>query len=162
MYQSLSPRQTPVSPRLRKAYGMRLVREPLLVPSSVPHRTPVRNPREVFDFMRGFVAQESVESFWAIPLNTQHQCVAPVVITRGLVNSSLVHPREVFRAMIAANAMAVVLCHNHPSGDPTPSADDRVITQQLVVAGRLLDLPIYDHVIIGDHRYVSFAEAGLL
>jgi DNA repair protein RadC len=64
--------------------------------------------------------------------------------------------------MIAANAASVILCHNHPSGDPTPSSDDRRVTTQLVAAGRLLDIPVHDHVIIGDGRYVSFAESGLL
>jgi DNA repair protein RadC len=76
------------------------------------------------------------------------------------VNSSLVHPREVFRAAIIANASAVILVHNHPSGAPTPSADDQAVTEQLTAAGRLLDIPVHDHVVMGAHRYVSFAEAG--
>ena len=86
----------------------------------------------------------------------------PTVITRGILNASLVHPREVFQAAILAGAAAVILVHNHPSGDPTPSADDRVVTDQLVAAGRLLDVPVHDHVIVGRGRYTSFAEAGLL
>src|SRR2546429_585004 len=84
------------------------------------------------------------------------------LITRGILNSSLVHPREVFRAAIAEAAAGIIVVHNHPSGDPTPSADDRAVTRQLVEAGRLLDLPVYDHVIVGGDRYVSFAETGLL
>jgi DNA repair protein RadC len=68
----------------------------------------------------------------------------------------------VFREAIAERAAAVVLVHNHPSGDPTPSAEDRAVTQQLVAAGRLLDIPVHDHVIIGRGRYMSFAESGLL
>ena len=72
------------------------------------------------------------------------------------------HPREVFLAAICASAAAVILVHNHPSGDPTPSAGDRTITEQLVAAGRLLDIPVHDHVIVGAGRYTSFAEAGLL
>jgi len=87
---------------------------------------------------------------------------APEAVTRGILTSSLVHPREVFLNAIAARAAAVVLCHNHPSGDPTPSTDDRAVTSQLVAAGRLLDIPVVDHVIIGRGRYTSFAEAGLL
>ncbi len=67
-----------------------------------------------------------------------------------------------FREAIAERAAAVILVHNHPSGDPVPSADDRAITEQLVAAGRLLDIPVHDHVIIGRGRYTSFAEAGLL
>ena len=83
-------------------------------------------------------------------------------MTRGILNSSLVHPREVFIYAIVARAAAIILCHNHPSGDPTPSADDRIVTEQLVAAGKLLDIPVLDHVIIGRGRYTSFAEAGLL
>jgi hypothetical protein len=66
----------------------------------------------------------------------------------------------VFCAAIVASAAAVILSHNHPSGDPTPSSDDRLVTEQLVAAGRLLDIPVHDHVILGSGRYVSFAEAG--
>ena len=101
---------------------------------------------------------------WILPLDAQHQLVGagPTVITRGILNSSLVHPREVFIAAIASRAAAVILVHNHPSGDPTPSPDDRAVTDQLVAAGRVLDIPVFDHVIIGDGRYTSFAEAGLL
>ena len=85
-----------------------------------------------------------------------------VLVTRGLLDASLVHPREVFREAIAERAAAVILVHNHPSGDPTPSAEDRAVTAQLVAAGRLLDIPVHDHVIVGRGRYVSFAEAGWL
>lgn len=81
--------------------------------------------------------------------------------TRGILNSSLIHPREGFYAAIVAHATAMVLCHNHPSGDPTLSPDDRVVTEQLVGVGRLLDIPVHDHVIIGRGHYVGFAEAGL-
>jgi len=89
--------------------------------------------------------------------------LADLLITRGILNSSLVHPREVFRAAIAEAAAGIIVVHNHPSGDPTPSADDRAVTRQLVDAGRVLDVPVYDHVVIGGgERYVSFAEAGLL
>src|SRR3989449_10547191 len=93
---------------------------------------------------------------------SQSQVLADLLITRGILNSSLVHPREVFRGAIAEAAAGIIVVHNHPSGDPTPSADDRAVTRQLVDAGRLLDVPVYDHVIVGGAHYVSFAEAGLL
>jgi DNA repair protein RadC len=114
--------------------------------------------------MQPYAEREVGESFWLLPLDSQHRLAGagPTVITRGILNSSLVHPREVFLAAIAASAAAVVLVHNHPSGDPTPSADDRLVTEQLVAAGRLLDIPVHDHVIVGRGRYLSFAEAGLL
>ena len=67
-----------------------------------------------------------------------------------------------FREAIAENAAAIILVHNHPSGDPTPSGDDRAVTEQLVQAGKLLDIPVQDHIIVGRGRYISFAEAGML
>jgi DNA repair protein RadC len=73
-----------------------------------------------------------------------------------------VHPREVFRHAIAEAAAGIIVVHNHPSGDPTPSAEDQSVTRQLVAAGRLLDLPLYDHVIVAADRFTSFAAAGLL
>jgi DNA repair protein RadC len=145
---------------------LRLVREgSFSAPSGYPSaEIPIRSPRDVFDHMEPYAEREACENFWILPLDSQHQLIggAPTVITRGILNSSLVHPREVFCAAIVAHAAAVVLCHNHPSGDPTPSPDDRTVTDQLAAAGRLLDIPVHDHVIIGRGRYVSFAEAGLL
>jgi DNA repair protein RadC len=95
-------------------------------------------------------------------LDSQSQVLREVLITRGLLNSSLVHPREVFRAAIVEAAAGIIVVHNHPSGDPTPSAEDRAATRQLASAGQLLDVPLYDHVIIAGDRFVSFATAGLL
>src|SRR3982750_583263 len=103
-----------------------------------------------------------VEEFHVAVLDAQHRLERDVTVTRGILTSSLVHPREVFREAIAERAAAVILVHNHPSGDPTPSADDRIVTEQLVAAGKLLDIPVHDHIIIGRGRYTSFAEAGLL
>ena len=86
-----------------------------------------------------------------------------MTVSSGTLNSSLVHPREVFREAIRRGVYAVVLLHNHPSGDPTPSAEDKAITNQLVEAGRLMDIPVVDHIIMGaPGKFVSFAEAGIL
>ena len=103
-----------------------------------------------------------VEEFHLVALDSQSRVLREVLVTRGLLNSSLVHPREVFRPAIAEAAAGIIVVHNHPSGDPTPSAEDRAVTRQLVAAGQLLDLPLYDHVIIAGDRFVSFATAGLL
>ena len=162
---SARPAPTEVTTRQRLV-TLRLVREGSFpAPSGYPSTdVPIRSPRDVFDHMEPYAEREACESFWILPLDSQHQLigVGPTVITRGILNSSLVHPREVFCAAIVAHAAAVVLVHNHPSGDPTPSPDDRTITEQLSAAGRLLDIPVHDHVIIGRGRYVSVAEAGLL
>jgi DNA repair protein RadC len=123
---------------------------------------PLRSPRDVAAAFSPRLQDLPVEEFHVAILDAQHRLERDVLITRGLLNSSLVHPREVFREAIAERAAAVILVHNHPSGDPTPSAEDRAVTEQLVAAGRLLDIPVHDHIIVGRGRYVSFAEAGLL
>jgi len=122
----------------------------------------IRGPADVQRVYATRLRDLVVEEFHVLALGSQSQILGDRLITRGILNSSLVHPREVFRAAIAEAAAGIIVVHNHPSGDPTPSADDRAVTRQLVDAGRLLDLPVYDHVIVGGDRYVSFAEAGLL
>jgi DNA repair protein RadC len=124
---------------------------------------PIRSPRDVVDSCRSSMEDLPVEEFHVAVLDSQHRLVKNILVTRGLLNSSLVHPREVFGEAIRYRASSIVLIHNHPSGDPTPSADDRVVTEQLVQAGRVLDIPVQDHIVIGRNgRYTSFAEAGLL
>jgi DNA repair protein RadC len=123
---------------------------------------PIRAPADVFALFGPRLEDLPVEEFHVVVLDSQHRLERDVTVTRGILNSSLVHPREVFREAIAERAAAIILVHNHPSGDPTPSPDDRVVTSQIVAAGELLDIPVHDHVIIGRGRYVSFAEAGLL
>ncbi len=122
----------------------------------------VREPEDVVRLFGGRLRDLQVEEFHLLALDSQSQVLREVLVTRGLLNSSLVHPREVFRAAIAEAAAGIIVVHNHPSGDPTPSAEDRAVTQQLAAAGRLLDLPLYDHVIIAGDRFVSFATSGLL
>lgn len=123
---------------------------------------PVRSPRDVYALFAPRLEDLPVEEFHVAVLDSQHRLERDVTVTRGILNSSLVHPREVFREAIAERAAAIILVHNHPSGDPAPSADDRTVTEQLAAAGRLLDIPVHDHVIVGRGRYMSFAEAGLL
>lgn len=123
---------------------------------------PMRGPRDVWRFYATRLEGLTVEEFHVAVLDAQHRLERDVLVSRGILNSSLVHPREVFREAIAERAASIVLVHNHPSGDPTPSPDDRAITSQLVAAGRLLDIPVNDHIVIGRGRYISFAEAGLL
>ena len=124
--------------------------------------TPIRSPRDVVAVFAPRLEDLPVEEFHVAVLDAQHRLERDITVTRGILNSSLVHPREVFREAIAERAAAIILVHNHPSGDPAPSADDRNVTDQLVAAGRLLDIPVHDHVIIGRGRYTSFAETGLL
>lgn len=123
---------------------------------------PVRSPRDVVKLMAPRLEDCAVEEFHVLALDAQHRVERDITVTRGILTSSLIHPREAFREAIAERAAAVILVHNHPSGDCTPSADDRLVTEQLVAAGKLLDIPVHDHIIIGRGRYTSFAEAGLL
>jgi DNA repair protein RadC len=159
------------APRRRRPrlVTLRLVREgpftgPLGHAAADSEPPQLRSPREVYAYMAPYAEREPVEAFWLLPLDAQHRLntPGPVVITRGILNSSLVHPREVFLAAISARAASVILCHNHPSGDPTPSADDRAVTDQLVATGRVLDIPVLDHVVIGRGRYASFAAMGII
>lgn len=122
----------------------------------------ITGPLDVFRHFAPRLEDLPVEEFHVAVLDTQHRLERDITVTRGLLGASLVHPREVFREAIAERAASIILVHNHPSGDPTPSADDRAVTAQLVAAGRLLDIPVHDHVIIGRGRYASFAESGLL
>ncbi|HEX3928503.1 MAG TPA: DNA repair protein RadC [Gemmatimonadales bacterium] len=122
----------------------------------------IGEPADVMRLVGGRMRDLVVEEFHLLALDTRSRVLRDVLVTRGLLDSSLVHPREVFRAAIAEAAAGIILVHNHPSGDPTPSAEDRAVTRQLVAAGQLLDLPVYDHVIVAGDRFVSFATAGLL
>jgi DNA repair protein RadC len=136
--------------------GRRLARE------GPRDRPRVSGARDVFALCSPGLRDLAQEEFHVLLLNTQHGVTRDRLITRGTLDTSIVHAREVFRHAVAENAACVILVHNHPSGDPTPSPEDREVTRDLVRAGDILGIPVLDHVIIGDGRYVSFAEAGLL
>jgi DNA repair protein RadC len=122
----------------------------------------IRFPRDIYLAYAPRLEDLPVEEFHVAVLDAQQRFERDITVTRGILNGSLVHPREVFREAIAERAASVILVHNHPSGDPSPSLDDRMVTNQLVLAGRVLDIPVQDHVVIGRGRYVSFVEAGLM
>lgn len=136
--------------------GRRLAREGPI------DRVRVEGPRDVYERCAPTMRDLAQEEFRVLLLNTQHAVTRELVVTRGILDASVVHAREVFRPAIAESAAAILLVHNHPSGDPAPSPDDREVTRQLAEAGRMLGIPVIDHVVIGDGRYVSFVEAGLL
>ena len=127
-----------------------------------PEPPRIRQPEDVVAFLGPRLRDLTVEEFHVLALDSQSQVRRDVLVSRGLLNSALVHPREVFRAAIAEAAAGIIVAHNHPSGDPTPSPEDRAVTRQLVEAGRLLDLPVYDHVIVAGDRHLSFVAAGYL
>src|ERR1700741_4599860 len=127
-----------------------------------PERERLQTARDVYERMRLSMRDLPQEEFHVLLLSTQNELLRDVRITTGTVDMSLVHPREVFKYALAESATSVVLVHNHPSGEPHPSPEDRMITQQLAAAGNMLGIPVVDHVIIGEGRYVSFAEEELL
>ena len=123
---------------------------------------PIRGPEDVFRRMGPRLRHLLQEEFHVLLLNTRHRVVREVSITRGILDASLIHPREVFRTVVVEGAAGIILVHNHPSGDPAPSPEDRAITRQLSEAGRALGIPVLDHVVIGDGRFHSLAgDLGL-
>lgn len=127
---------------------------------SAPER--IRGPEDVHALLGPLLRDLPQEEFHALLLNAQHRVMRRVLVTRGILDASLIHAREVFRPAILESAAAVVLVHNHPSGDPTPSAEDRAVTQHLSGAGRSLGIRVLDHVIVGREGFVSLAREGLV
>ncbi len=119
---------------------------------------PIRGPEDVYRRMASRMRDLQQEEFHALLLNTRHRVVREVAVTRGILDASLIHPREVFRAAVSEGAAAVILVHNHPSGDPTPSAEDRAVTRQLASAGRALGIPVLDHVVIGRGKWSTLGS----
>lgn len=136
--------------------GRRLAAEP----SSRGDR--IRGPGDVFRRLGPVLRDRKQEEFWVLYLDSQNRVLSERRITVGLLNSSLVHPREVFAPAISRAAASLILAHNHPSGDPDPSPEDLDVTVQMVESGRLLGIPVRDHIVLGDTTFVSLLERGLM
>ena len=124
-----------------------------------PYR--VRGPEDIHCAFRS-LSECDRERFYAVHLDSQNQVCGVELVSQGIVDASLITPREVYKSAILANASGLILLHNHPSGSIEPSPEDRSITRILKDGGQLLGIPVLDHVIIGDNAYFSFEEAGLL
>jgi DNA repair protein RadC len=122
----------------------------------------IRSPQDVAGLLMNEMRYLDREHFRVLILNTKNHLLKNCLVSVGSVNSSLVHPREVFKPAIKNSASAVILCHNHPSGDCTPSSEDIKITSKLHESGKLLGIEVLDHVILGDGVFVSLKEKGLL
>ncbi len=122
----------------------------------------IRGPDDVAAFVGPKLRKEQREHFLVLLLNARHEVVAKETVSVGSLNASIVHPREVFKAAVLASAAAVVLVHNHPSGDPEPSEEDLAITKRLVEAGELLGISVLDHVIVAGRGVVSLRARQLL
>ena len=124
----------------------------------------VEAPSIVHEIMSPIFQGAKQEQFWVILLDTKHQVIGLHLATQGLVDRSQIHAREVFRWAVSEMASAVILCHNHPSGDPNPSPQDLDCTKTLVQAGKIIGISVLDHVIIGTEPrpFMSFREMALL
>lgn len=129
---------------------------------NIDKRMIVKTPTDVTAMFMQELRHESREIFRILLLNTKNHVLRSVDISIGSLNSSIVHPREVFKEAIKASCSAVILIHNHPSGDPQPSNEDIETTKRLVNSGNVLGINVLDHIIIGDGKYVSLKEQGLL
>ena len=123
---------------------------------------PIRSPDDVHRHFYPRLRDARAERFVVVLLDGRHRVLRDVVVSQGTLTASLVHPREVFRPALREAAAAVVLVHNHPSGDPAPSREDREVTRRLVEAGELLGVRVLDHVIVAESGYFSFQESDSL
>lgn len=120
------------------------------------------NPENVFRYFQNRLSLLNVEEFRIIMLNNANRFIKDYLVTKGILNASVVHPREVFREAISENAASLILIHNHPSGESNPSNEDLKITKQLESAGKIIDISVLDHIIISKNSYFSFKENNLL
>lgn len=120
----------------------------------------ISSAKAVFELMYEKLKDEKQENFIAILLNNRNYFIKDELITKGVLDSSLIDAREVFKSAVRNSASRIILVHNHPSGDPKPSQEDIRITERLVEAGKLLGIPILDHIIIGDGKWWSWKEEG--
>jgi DNA repair protein RadC len=133
-----------------------------LVPDS-RHASPlilIRNSADAATALRPFFAGLDREQFLVACLDAKHAIIGVNIVSLGSLTLSIVHPREVFKPAILLNSAAIICAHNHPSGDPAPSSEDRVLTTRLRQAGELLGITVLDHIILGDDRTFSFADQG--
>jgi DNA repair protein RadC len=143
---------------LRAAFeiGSRLVRGPLRIGERLS------SPEQVYEHFGVRLRRCRQERFLTLLVDTRHRLVAEVEVSRGSLNQSLVHPREVLSAAVRESAAAVLALHNHPSGDPLPSREDHEVTRRLAEAGEILGIRLLDHVVVGGDGFVSFAREGWL
>ncbi len=147
-----------------KRYRVKFLSLTVVRDASAPDPRIMSSPSAVVDLMHDLMPDDDREHMWALYLNAQNHLLEVYQVCTGTLTASLVHPREVFKPALLRAAASVILVHNHPSGDPTPSREDLALTPQLAKAAELLDLRLHDHVILGNGtgRWVSLAQQGVL
>lgn len=129
--------------------------------SSFTYRA-ARSPNDVYQVVTEFLQEKDREYFICLTLNKKGEINNISVVSIGSLYSAIVSPREVFKTAIMSNAASLIIAHNHPSGNTTPSTEDKELTQRLVEAGEIIGIKIVDHIIVGDNTYLSFQEKGLM
>lgn len=124
-------------------------------------RPRINGPQDAADLLTPFLASLDHEEMWVVLLDTRNRVKSLVLLYKGSVNSTQVRVGEVFRQAVAENSPAILVAHNHPSGDPSPSPDDVTMTRSIVQAGKLLDVDVIDHLVVCQERFVSLKERGL-
>lgn len=122
----------------------------------------IRSPEDGYNLLHQFLGDADRENFLVIAVDTKNQPVNISICHTGSLNASIVHPREVMKTAILSNAASILVGHNHPSGDPTPSNEDIQVTKRLVEAGKLMGIDILDHIVMGDDSFVSLKEKGYM
>lgn len=122
----------------------------------------ISSPKDVADIFIPLLKDELKERFMLVCLNSANKIIRSEIISIGTLNSSVVHAREIFKAAIENSSASVILIHNHPSGNPEPSNEDIAVTKKLVETGKILDIPVFDHLIIAGNVYTSFVEKRLI
>jgi DNA repair protein RadC len=146
------------------AFGIKLVQEVAreFLKAKILEKPYFSSSQEVFDYLYHAMRGLKKEVFKVIYLNSQNQIIDTVDLSEGTINSSSVSPREVIESALKNNAAALVIAHNHPSGAIVPSSADKKLTREMVYAGKIMQLSVLDHIIIGDNRYFSFSGEGLI
>jgi len=141
-------------------YALQLGRQVCSTPLRAGER--FSNSRELYQRYRARFFAANKEHFFSLHLNSKNQLIREVLVSIGSLSTSVVHPREVFAPAVRDSTAALIFIHNHPSGDPAPSREDRDCTQRLIHAGQILGIRVLDHIVLGHDDYYSFADAGLL
>jgi DNA repair protein RadC len=153
------------TPKKERCLGVPIYKVSLVREREMPcYDTQIRSSATASDLLHRYLANVDREHFVVVLLDRKNKVIGLHTVSIGSLTASVVHPREVFKVAILSNAAALIFGHNHPSGDPAPSQEDRVLTARLVEAGKLLGINVVDHCIVGDgtKKYFSFADQNLL
>lgn len=155
---NINPRENNVTSKRVNIISIKMVKEGSILYSN----RKIASPSDAADLLRPFLQDSDREMLIVCCLDTKNEPTFINVASIGTLNSSLVHPREVFKAAILGNAASIIIAHNHPSGDTTPSSEDINITTRLKEAGKIIGIDVLDHIVIGFNNYISLKEKGIL